>query len=76
MSAQNRAVRSRKTWRHKQPRGPKNLRGPPKARGPWHLPKVPPLNPPLLMEGSAFFLYIIILFCGKLNKTEKYQNKI
>ena len=29
---------------------PKKSAGPPKARGPWHLPKVPPpLNPPLAM---------------------------
>ena len=23
-------------------------RGPPKARGPWHFPKLPPFNPPLV----------------------------
>ena len=39
MSAQNCAVRSRKTWGHKQPRGQKNL-----ARGaPGTCPKCPPL---------------------------------
>ena len=49
MSAQNCAVRSRKTWGHKQPRGPKNLRtGPPESAGPLALAQsAPPLNPPL-----------------------------
>ena len=42
MSAQNRAVRSRKTWRHKQPRGQKNLRGPRKRGAPGTCPKCPP----------------------------------
>ena len=59
MSAQNRAVRSRKTWRYKQPRGPKNLRGPPIARGPWHLPKVPPLNPPLDITSDHLMQYFL-----------------
>ena len=38
-------------WGHKQPRGTKNLRSPPKARVPWNLPKVlpPPPNPPLVV---------------------------
>ena len=50
MSAQNCAVRSRKTWGHKQPRGPKNLRAwPPESAGALALAQSapPPINPPL-----------------------------
>ena len=47
----NCAVRSRKTWGHKQPRGPKNLRaGPPESAGSLVLAQsAPPLNPPLIL---------------------------